>query len=356
MAWNGSGSFSRTNGTFAGATVWAQDNAAGNNIVDTRHDSHDQDLAAGINNCVAKDGQNTPTASLPMGGFRHTGVGNGSARSDYAALGQVQDGTPNWVAAAGTADALTATYSPALTALVDGQLCFVRAASANATTTPSFSPNGLTAHPITRSGGVAVVPGEWAANQELALRYNLASTRWETLAASPGMYLIGTGVAAASSSVNFTSGISSAFDEYEVRFNNVVPATAATALWMRISQSAVFKNGATDYRHCRHTISDGGGHSVAASTGDTQLVLTSGMSNVAGRGLQGTVRFARVGTSSELKLFRWELAFFDGTNSFRVDGEGLYVTDGNAIDGIQFFASSGALTTGIFALYGIRKA
>lgn len=140
------------------------------------------DLAAGLSNCVTKDGQQTITANLPMAGFRHTGVGNAAARTDYAAAGQVQDGKLNWVDGGGTADAITATYSPAITALVDGQLCCVRATAANATTTPTFSPNGLTARTIVKVGGVALAIGDISGDgHELILRYDLTNTRWELI-------------------------------------------------------------------------------------------------------------------------------------------------------------------------------
>lgn len=140
------------------------------------------DLATGLSNCVTKTGETTVIANLPMATYRHTGVGNASARTDYAAAGQVQDGKLNWVDGGGTADAITATYSPAITALVDGQLCCVRATAANATTTPTFAPSGLTARTIVKVGGTALAVGDIAADgHELQLRYDLANTRWELL-------------------------------------------------------------------------------------------------------------------------------------------------------------------------------
>jgi len=140
------------------------------------------DLATGLSNCVTKDGQTTVTANLPMATYRHTGVGNAAARTDYAAAGQVQDGKLNWVDGGGTADAITATYSPSITALVDGQLCFVRATAANATTTPTFAPNGLTARTIVKKGGSALVVGDIVGDgHELILRYDLTNTRWELI-------------------------------------------------------------------------------------------------------------------------------------------------------------------------------
>lgn len=87
-----------------------------------------------------------------------------------------------WVPVGGTADALAATYSPAITSLEDGQVCQVRALAANATATPTFAPNGLTARVITMLGGAALKPFSIAgAGHELILRYSLAGLRWELL-------------------------------------------------------------------------------------------------------------------------------------------------------------------------------
>lgn len=173
MPRNGSGTYTRVAGTpYVYNTV----------ISETTVNSEMDDFATAITGSIAKDGQTTPTANLPMGTYRHTGVGNGSARTDYAAMGQVQDGKVNWVDGGGTADAITATYSPAITALVDGQLCFVRATAANATTTPTFAPNGLTARTIVKFGGQALIAGDiYGDGHELILRYDLTNTRWELL-------------------------------------------------------------------------------------------------------------------------------------------------------------------------------
>jgi microcystin-dependent protein len=176
MSWNGAGSFNRL-------YSWVADKAAGLNISSVRMDADSNDIAAnGFGNCLTRDGQGQPTANLPMANFRHTGVGNGVARTDYAAVGQVQDNIINWAVAAGTSDALTATLAPPIATLADGQLVYLRASGANATVAPTFAPNGLAAHPITRAGGSALnvgdVPGALA---EIILRYNATSTRWELL-------------------------------------------------------------------------------------------------------------------------------------------------------------------------------
>jgi len=90
MAWNGTGTFSRTNGVNTGTTVWAADKAAGVKIVSDRHDTHDQDLADGINACLAKNGENAATANLDLGGFKFTNAADGASDSDLASVGQTE--------------------------------------------------------------------------------------------------------------------------------------------------------------------------------------------------------------------------------------------------------------------------
>lgn len=88
----------------------------------------------------------------------------------------------NWAIATGTSDAIVAAYTPANLALVDGLILGVRALAANSTTTPTFAPDGLPPHIITKNGGSPLelynIPSQSA---EILLRYNLANTRWELL-------------------------------------------------------------------------------------------------------------------------------------------------------------------------------
>jgi hypothetical protein len=112
--WNGSGIFSKTHS-------WVQDQLNGILIRADRHDANDTDFTNGINNCLTKDGQNTPTANLPMGSYVHTGVGNATARSHYLSMGQFQDNSGITVTTTGTANTYVASPSPALTSYTAGQ-------------------------------------------------------------------------------------------------------------------------------------------------------------------------------------------------------------------------------------------
>ena len=62
MAWDGSGTYTRTNGTNTGATTWADDAAAATKILSTRHDTHDEDIATAINATLTQNNESKPTA------------------------------------------------------------------------------------------------------------------------------------------------------------------------------------------------------------------------------------------------------------------------------------------------------
>lgn len=88
MPWS-SGTFSRTDGTRNGSTVWTQAKAASVKILASDHDTHDQDLATGINNALNKNGENSPTANVNWGGFKITNLANGTASGDALHYGQI---------------------------------------------------------------------------------------------------------------------------------------------------------------------------------------------------------------------------------------------------------------------------
>ena len=169
MSWN-SGTYKKWNYSSNG---WTGDASNSIGIEAGRHDSQDDDFMIGINNCLAKDGQNTPIANLPMAGNRHTGVGNGVARTDYAALGQVQDSTPMWGGTSGgTATAYTITLSPAITAYVAGQR-FLFIAGLTNTGAATLNVNGIGAKNIfLQSTNAAAPTGYIRANQICEVVYD----------------------------------------------------------------------------------------------------------------------------------------------------------------------------------------
>lgn len=92
--------------------------------------------------------------------------------------------------AGGSEDALDASFTPAVTELSNGMRLRIRAALANLTTTPTFTPAAGTvvAKPIVKGAGAALVvgdiagPGHW-----LVLQYDVTLDKWVLLNPAKGV-------------------------------------------------------------------------------------------------------------------------------------------------------------------------
>lgn len=133
----------------------------GATIDDTIFNSLTSDLATALTASLPRDGQAPPTANLPMGNFKHTGVADGTARTHYAALGQVQDGSAHWLTSVSGGDTITATLAtPGLAAYVAGLVVRFVAAAANTSAVATLNINGLGAKTIKRLNGDALEAGD----------------------------------------------------------------------------------------------------------------------------------------------------------------------------------------------------
>ncbi|NIT58379.1 MAG: hypothetical protein GWN00_19775 [Aliifodinibius sp.] len=103
MPFNGSGSYSPPGASFPAVSGTIIESAKYNNVVN--------DMATALSTCIAKDGQTTITANLPMATYRHTGVGNAQALTDYASADQIVD---NLLTYAGASSGGTDTYAVTL--------------------------------------------------------------------------------------------------------------------------------------------------------------------------------------------------------------------------------------------------
>jgi hypothetical protein len=145
---------------------------SGTDIDPTVFNALTADLATGLSTCIAKDGQTTVTANIPMATYKFTGLGAGSARTDSASLANVQDGTGVYVATVGgTADVITITPSPAITAYTAGQT-FRFIASGTNTTNVTVNANALGAKAITKNGTTALVAGDIPSGMMVEITYD----------------------------------------------------------------------------------------------------------------------------------------------------------------------------------------
>lgn len=96
MTWS-AGTFSRT----GGSTAWGDDRDAATEIEAGLHDTHDEDLAQGINDCLHKGGQNAATADISMGSNKLTNLAAPTAGNDAANKTYVDSSGPFGGAASG---------------------------------------------------------------------------------------------------------------------------------------------------------------------------------------------------------------------------------------------------------------
>lgn len=129
------------------------------------------DVAAALTQSLSKDGQTTPTANLPMGGFKHTGVLDGNARNNYASIGQMQDSTYMAVGGVAGTNTITGSLAPAITSYVSGMLITMIPAVTN-TGAVTIALNGLAAKAIVKSSATALTGSELLAGASAYLVYN----------------------------------------------------------------------------------------------------------------------------------------------------------------------------------------
>lgn len=99
-------------------------------------------------------------------------------------------GIPTAVAG-GTADAITADFTPNV-ALTNGTTVIVRAGAANTTTTPTFSPDGLTAKTIVKGNNLALAAGDIAgAGHWLEMNFDTVLDKW--VLQNPAFGILSTG-------------------------------------------------------------------------------------------------------------------------------------------------------------------
>lgn len=136
----------------------------------------------------------TPTAPTAGVGTNNTQIANtafmqagiaaliSGASGDLAATpaglaAVLQGAMMTYAVGSGSANAHTATYTPAVSTLVDGMVLRFRAANAN-TGAATFSPNGLAAKPIVKRDLSALTGGEISTGRDVWLQWNAALDSW----------------------------------------------------------------------------------------------------------------------------------------------------------------------------------
>lgn len=311
MPYNGSGTYSPP-----GASFPAVPNTL---IMSTKFNNVVNDIATALSTAITKDGQTTITANLPMGGYRHTGVGAPSARDHYATVATVQDCANNYAVSGGAADVQTLTLSPAITAYSEGMLVGFRAGYTNTSSTPTLNVNGVGAKTIVMQDGSALAVGAITAGRLYLAQYynnNWRLTLRDALPAVPaaGKILRSNGSTWVASTGTYPDSGGTAGTLLRADGTNWVATTATFPTTVTGAGRFLRASGANAWAESSITLPD------AITTG--QILRSDGGNTVAASTMTylDTIAQHRIPYANNTNSLNasGELTFNDGTHTFQV--------------------------------------
>jgi hypothetical protein len=192
--------------------------------------------------------------------------------------------------------------------------------------------------------------------------YRDNGTTWDTLGSAGGgggaLVLLDSKTAANSASLDFTTAITSAYDEYVVEFINVTPATNGVSCVMRVSSNGGSSwDAGANYNFVQRIQSS----TYAAATEQlsaTSVYLGGVLSNTASAGgLNGRLRIFNPLSTTAVKWFQSNTAFLASNDShfYLLDVAGQWNISGTAQNAVQFLMSTGNIASGTIRIYGIAK-
>ena len=222
MSFNGSGTFVINT---AGQPV-----VSGTVISSTAFNALTADLATGLSTCITKDGQTTPTANIPMGSNKLTGLAVGTDATDAATVSQVQSTTVKLIGSVSGADTITGSMTPSLAAYAAGQMFYFVAAGDN-TGAVTLNINSLGAKNVTKNGTTALTAGEIKSGQTVAVIYD--GTRFQMV--NPVVI----GLTGFTNSSNTALGVAAGDSITSATGNTTIGKNAGTAITSGISNTLI---------------------------------------------------------------------------------------------------------------------
>lgn len=168
--------------------------------------------------------------------------------------------------------------------------------------------------------------------------------------AAPQYVLLNTLTASASATLSDTTSLTATYSNYEIVFENVLPATNASTCELQVHASAAFQN--TSYKTTGYGNANGGALSFVNATTFIPCSLTTDVAS-GGYGISGTFRITLPSSSTVGKNINGQFTYLNSSSAQSALNVGGFWNVTTAVDGFQVLFSAGNITSGVIKIYGI---
>lgn len=181
---------------------------------------------------------------------------------------------------------------------------------------------------------------------------------WQIAAAGGGgsLVLLEQHTASNSASLDFTTAITATYDEYQIEFIDLLPATNSVGLNMLMSTNggSSYDTGA-NYGYIVKASNRFGDTTAGADSGANALPLIRGgvIANTASTSLSGSCKLFNPG-GANYKNVVGNFGYFAGANLELGATNGFYLIS-TAVNAFRILFTSGNITSGTVRVYGIAK-
>jgi len=174
--------------------------------------------------------------------------------------------------------------------------------------------------------------------------------------ASGALVLLEQHTASSSATLDFTSFISSTYDEYVFEIINIIPATAGAVGWWRCGTGAGPSwDTSSIYSYIHYGWRAGAAGQGGAATQAQLLLPNAAISTNANWGINGSLRLFSPQSTAVYKRFRGQFHYLNNSSQEEAqESAGTYGST-TAITGVRFLFSTGNVASGIIRVYGVAK-
>lgn len=169
---------------------------------------------------------------------------------------------------------------------------------------------------------------------------------------SGNLVLLSKQTASASSSIDFTSLISSAYDYFKIEFYNMT-FSAGNNLFLRMSTNNGSTYSTTTYSTTQ-LFGNSGGQTTRYVTTDAGHGLTLAWTTNANVTGCGSVIMYNLNSGTLYKQFITQCSYSVGADQGYLFSTGMWST-GTAANAVRIIPDAGTITTGTFKLYGVQN-